>query len=128
MKTTLYKAIMAYNAIAELENEKTDFSTAHALIMAKKALEPHAQFYIQSERTIVEKYALPSEDGSKVSQAGKFRLPAENAAAYTAEKAELNGVEVDIDLNPRRLKSVPDLKPSTLEALLDVGVFEFMEE
>jgi len=128
MKTTLYKAIMAYNAIAELENEKTDFSTAHALIMAKKALEPHAQFYIQSERTIVEKYALPSEDGSKVSQAGKFRLPAENAAAYAAEKAELNGVEIDIDLNPRRLKSVPDLKPSTLEALLDVGVFEFMEE
>lgn len=128
MKTTLIRAIRCFNAILELENEKMDFPTAHALIIAKRSLEPHAQFYSDSERTLIEKYAISSADGSKVSLSGKFRLHSDHVEEYAAERAALNGVEIEIPLTPRKLKTVPNLRPSTLEALMDAGLFEFEDE
>ena len=47
MQTTLLKAVKAYKAINDLGEEKLDFKTAHTLLLAKRELEPHVQFYIK---------------------------------------------------------------------------------
>lgn len=120
MKLNLLKCLKVYQAIQDVENEKMGFSTAHTLIMAKKQLEPHVEFYSAQEKEIVEKYALRDEHGGCFSTNGSFRLPNERVPAYNADKAELNGVEVELDLKSVRLKSIPNVKPSTLEALMEI--------
>lgn len=128
VKMNLLDCTKVFRAIQEIENERTDFSTAHALVMGKQALAPHTEFYSGKERELVEKYALPLENGIKIGPDGRFKLSSENAPMFAAEKAELDRVEVEIDLKPRKLKSVPALKPATLEILLKSGLFEFEDE
>lgn len=125
MKLTLIKCTHVFRAIQEIENEKTDFSTAHALIMAKRELAPHVDFYGQSEKELVKEYAIPFENGAAISEDGQFRLAADKYVEFAAKKAELDHVEVELNLTTTKLRTVPALKPATLETLMEV--FDFSE-
>lgn len=124
MKMTILKCLRAYKAILELENEKLDFSTAHTFVMAKRALEPHAEFYTEKEREIVEKYAIPDKDGNIFSANGQFKMSANSTVDFKRDKVELDAVEVEVEIKGK-IKNLPEVKPSVLDALLDV--FEFSE-
>ena len=63
MKLNLLKCLKVYQAIQDVENEKMGFSTAHTLIMAKKQLEPHVEFYSAQEKEIVEKCTVVATGG-----------------------------------------------------------------
>lgn len=124
MKMTIIKCMKAYKAILELENEKLDFSTAHTLVMGKRALEPHAEFYTGKEQEIVKRYAIPDKDGNLFTANGQFKMSANSTTDFMRDKAELDAVEVEVEIKGK-IKRLPEVKPSVLDALIDV--FEFSD-
>ena len=117
MQIKLKQCVDVYSAIMSLMEEKLDFSSAHALIMAKSELEPHITFYVESENKLVDKYADTDETGSKVSSSGQFKLTGDNASKYIAEHTELDNVPVTI--SQYKLMSMPDkISPKELENLM----------
>lgn len=122
MKLSLMKCALAFNAIMEIEHETFSFATAHGLVMAKRELEPHAEFYFQKEQELVEKYVGRDESGKPMMSGTQYQIPRAAAEDYFKEKDGLNNVEVDV--TKRRIAPPPNVKPSTLEILMEVFDFD----
>ena len=124
MKLNLLKCVKVYDAIAEIENQSTDFSTAHSLVTAKRELESNVQFYSQNEWELAKKYGKRGEDGKVIVDGNRFQVPPESAAEYKQKLHELNEVVVEVS----RYTIAPPLnvKPSTLEILMEI--FDFKED
>lgn len=118
MKKTvkLVECMDAYSTILKMGNEKMDFSTAHAFAMAKRELAPHAEFFSSQEKEIVERYAMPFEDGSFL-QNGKYRIHSDNTQAFKADMNALNDVEVEVDI-VGKVKNPPNLSIAEMESLM----------
>ena len=126
MKITLIEAARAYEAVTALAGTPLDFSSAYALVLAKRELEPHAAFYAEKEGELILQYAVKDGEGKPVAaEPGKFELPAAELPAFQKKREELNALEAEI--TRRRLKTPPEtIAPGALEALLPV--FDFGEE
>lgn len=124
MKITLAECVRAYQAVMEMMvKDGCDFAFAHALVMARRELEPHMTFYGEKEEALIDKYAKRDEKGEIIRDGNRIQV--ENMPAFEKERAELNGVEVEI--SPRKVKKAPEsLKPSVLEGLM--LILEFPEE
>ena len=122
----LLKAVKAYKAITDLGEEKLNFKTAHSLLVAKKELEPHIEFFTQEEMKLVNEYAVKGEDGKVSFENGNFQLTAENAEKYVEKHRELD--EVEIDIKKKRLPPIDNVSISALEALSEIFDFEEGEE
>lgn len=121
---TLKKAFHAYNAIGELMNEKMSFKDAHTLLVAKKELEHHVQFYADKEHELVDKYAIKNENGEVVLNGNQFQMPTDKIADFAKEHEELDSVEVAVDLKEKTIHGLTEIKPSVLEALMELFDFE----
>lgn len=127
MKITLLNAVNLYTAIQELSEKPLDFASAHAVVMAKRELEPHVQFFAENEADLVKKYAEKDENGNPIEAApGSFKISAQDYRSFTNERVKLNNVEAEI--SQRKLNTIPEqIKPSTLETLMKVFDFPAME-
>lgn len=125
MKINLLKCVKIFDAIVDVENEKFDFSTSHALVTLKRELEPHVQFYTQKEKEIVARYANRDEKGNIILNGNQFQMPSDKAELYLSEKNELNSVEVEICFTRKTISPICNVKPSALELLMEV--FDFRE-
>lgn len=121
---TLKKAFHAYNAIIELMNEKMSFKDAYTLLMAKKELEYPVQFFAEKEHELVDKYAIKNEDGKVVLNGNQFQMPKDKVEDFTKEHDELDSIEVAVDLKEKTLHGFSEIKPSVLEALMELFDFE----
>lgn len=127
MKTTLLNAVNLYAAVQELSEKPLDFASAHAVVMAKRELEPSVQFYVENESALVTKYAEKDGSGNPIQTApGSYKIQASDYGKFIDERNKLNSVEVEV--SNRKLATIPEsIKPSTLEALLTVFEFPVME-
>lgn len=124
----LVDTIKAYNAISEVMDEKMPFRDAHALLMAKKELEPHVRFYTQKERELVEKYAIKDENGNVHFDGAKFQIKADRIKDYAEEHVELDAVEIKTEIKENKLTGIPNVKPAALEGLMLIFEFDELEE
>lgn len=124
MKFTLEQCVKIYNCIGELENQKVGFSTAHGILIVKKAMQPHAEFFSEKERELIAEYAIPDENGNTVSSNGKFDLRTEDVQSFLAKRCELESVEVELEIKKPTLKGISEISASSLELLMEVFEFE----
>lgn len=118
----LINCVTAYKALCELSNEPLDITSAHTVVMAKREISPHVEFFTDKERELMEKYGNRDENGELLVDGSKFEIQATRYNEYIRERMELADVEVEI--TPRKLKRAPAaIKPATLEAL--EGFIEF---
>lgn len=119
MKTTLIKIISAFRPLCELMDDVTDYRTAHRLVMLKKALLPHVEFFNETERKLIEKYAVKDDDGEPLFEDGRYTVEGKYRDEYIARRRELDAVEADIP-DVRLPKAPENIKASQLEALMEI--------
>lgn len=125
MKLTLAECVRAYSGIMEIMDTEQAYDVSHALVMAKRELDPQVEFYSTQEADLVRKYAKKDEVGEIVRNGNSVQIPNEALPAFQDEHDKLDAVEVEI--KDRVLKSVPEkIKPAVLDKLF--LVFTFPEE
>ena len=124
MKLKLKEAVKVYAAVREMMEREAGFAFAHALCVAKGALEPHVQFFTEKEMGLIKKYAEPGEDGSLTDQEGRFKVQADKAEEYFREKGELDDVEIELEKIP---SPAPERVSGRILELL-VKILDFSED
>ena len=126
MKMYLVQAVNAYAALLALMNQDMVFQTAHSVALAKKEIAPHAEFFAQEERKLVERYAAKEDGKIKWTSGTSFQFADEQAAEeYKHARAELCAVSVELNLEKRTVNAPEIIRPIQIEALADI--LEFRE-
>lgn len=122
----LIKAVTAYMAVLHMMDQEQDYDTAYTLVMLKRKLQPHAEFFTQNELKLAEEYGEKDKDGNVLYDTkGHFKFMSPEAGVqYNKKKFELGSVEIDEEWTPKHLKRPERIKPAQLEALQDFIVFE----
>lgn len=116
----LLKCITAYIAAMQLMERELDYKTAHALVLLKSRLQPHAEFYTREEMKLAQEYGKKGEDGSVAyDEGGHFALESGTAAEYNKKKLELAQVDVQEEWEKLKCPCPEKIKPAVLEALQD---------
>lgn len=119
MKTNLISIIRAFRPLCDLMNEPFDFQTAYALVRFRRELVPHVEFFNDTERKLIEKYARRDGKGEIIFENGQYMVDSGNREIFLKKKAELDGVAVEIP--DMKLKKAPEsVRPSDLEALMEI--------
>lgn len=120
----LIQCVTAYTAVLQLMDAECEYKTAHALLMLKRALQPHVDFFSAKEMELVDAYAVKNEKGKVAMTEGKFQLADAYAASnFKAAKDELCGLEIELDWKIRKVAPPKQIRPVHLEAL--EGLLEF---
>ena len=121
----LIQCITAYLALAQLMRTEWDFAAAHSLLLLKRALQPHVDFYRQEEWKLVERYGKKNEKGMvPLEKNGQFPFEkTEYAQLFRAEKNKLNAVAVE-GLGVYTIHAPKKIKPALLEAMCGLIRFE----
>ena len=130
MKTNLMQCVMAYQAVTGMMNTACDYKTAYALVMLKRRLDPHVQFFIRREQELVDEYAARDGKGGVVwDTPTSFRFAdTARAAEYPEKRAELGTIEVTDELKKLHVPVPEHITPAQLEALEPFFVFEEAEK
>lgn len=121
----LIKCVTAYTAVQQLMDAECEYKTAHTLLMLKRALQPHVDFFSAKEMELVEQYAVKNEKDKVVMTDGKFQLRDTYAAAnFRAAKEDLCGLEIELEWKVCKVAPPKQIKPIHLEALEDLLEFE----
>ena len=67
---------------------------------------------------------LKNEDGKVVLNGNQFQIPKDKVEDFMKEHDELDSVEVAVDLKEKTLHGFSEIKPSVLEALMELFDFE----
>lgn len=124
----LIQCVTAYTAITALAQQSMDYKTALALVLLKKRLAPHAEFYAQKERELVETYAKRSETGEIIMDGpNRFALDSDkDLAEYNRKRQELASAQIPEEITPVKASGIDRITPAHLEAL--EGFVEFGED
>ena len=119
LTTTLIKIIRAFRPLCGLMEEASDYQTAFALVSFKRALIPHIEFFNDTERKLIEKYARRDDKGEVILDNGQYTIDAGNRAEFIKRKTELDGVTAEIP--DMKLKKAPaSISAADLEALMEI--------
>lgn len=119
----LSDCVRAYEAVMAISRQEFDYKTAFSLVRLERQLRPHAKFYVEQERKLVEQYAKRDDKGIVWGENGFILQNPEKAEEYATRRKELGDVEVeDGPLVAVRLDRV---SPAHLAAL--DGFVEFEE-
>ena len=122
MKLTLGDCVRAYSGILEVMDSEQTYEISHALVMAKRELDAHMEFFSEKEAELVRKYAKKDEKGEIVRDGNTVQIDNTVFTEFKAEHDTLDGVEVEI--KERKLKTFPEkIKPAVLDKLLLVFTF-----
>lgn len=124
----LIRCVNAYSAVGSMMDKEWDYPTAHALMLLKKKLQPHVDFYSEEEMKLVQEYAQKDEKGEvtwKGNGSFSFRDP-KAAEKYNRKIKELGAVEVEKEFVPVKATAPQSIQPVILEAL--DGFVEFVED
>lgn len=129
MKTELAKCTAAYMAVNGLMEQEWDYPSAYTLTRLRRALQPHADFFVREEDKLVRQYGKKDGEGQVCfTQRGTFLYedPAQ-AAEYNAKRLELGAVEVELDWEETVLPHPERIRPMQIEALDGLIRFENRE-
>lgn len=119
MKKMLIECVDAYLAANGLMEVEWDYPSAYALTRLRRALQPHADFFIQEENKLTRQYGQKDREGQVCfTQRGTFLFedPAQ-AGEYNAKRQALGAVEVELDWEEKALPSPERIRPAQIEAL-----------
>lgn len=122
----LIQCVNAYAAVISLMEREWDYETAYGLMILKRNLQPHADFFSKEEMKLVEKFAKKDGNGNiEWSRPGSFifRDP-KDSGEYMRSRNELGAIEVKEKFCPLNLPRPETIKPIYLEALEDFVEFE----
>lgn len=118
----LLHCVTAYIALCQLMQEKQPFSLAYEMVLLKKSLQPHVDFYLGEEQKLIARYGRQNEKGKPVFQEGQLLFVSETAALEYAENhRELDMVPVQ--WTAVSLERPVTIKPAQAEALMEVVQF-----
>lgn len=126
MDCKLVRCVDAFLAVNGLMEQEWDYPSAYALTQLRRALQPHADFFIQEENKLTRQYGQKDREGQVCfTPRGTFLLedPAQ-AGEYNAKRQELGAVEVELDWEEKVLPSPERIRPVQIEALEGFIVFE----
>lgn len=116
----ILKCVAAYMAAIQLMERELDYDTAHALVLLKARLQPHAEFYTREEMKLVQEYGKKDENGKVIYEdAEHFALEPGTADEYNKKRLELAQVDVQEEWKPIKVPRPDKIKPAVLEALQD---------
>lgn len=115
----LIQCVNAYAAALALMDREWDYQTAHTLVVLKKSLQSHIDFFTKEEMKLVEGFAAKDEKGKIVwTDRGSFQFAdPERAEEYAKRRTELGMVEVREKLPPLEAPMPEKIRPVQLEAL-----------
>ena len=123
----LIRCITAYTALLALSEQSMPYDTALAFVLLKKKLAPHAEFYAEKERELVEEYAKRENGEIVMDGPGRFVLDTDkDLAEYNCRKRELASTEVPEEFEPIKASCPEKISPAHIEAL--EGFVEFKEK
>lgn len=118
----LHEAVRAYLTIQTLSSRELDYKTAHALMITKKRLQPHVEFYSSEEMKLAEAYGEKDEKGKLIyREGGRFNI-AGDGDEYVTKKNALGEVTVE-DFEPIKVPVPERITAEQLEAL--DGIIDF---
>ena len=115
----LIQWVNAYTAVQSMMDREMDYQSAHALLVLKGRLQPHAVFFVREERKLVEEFAARDDKGEIIwSGPGRFVFrEQERSGEYERRRNELGAVQVQEEYPPLRMPTPKSIKPIHLEAL-----------
>ena len=118
-KVMLIQCVTAWAAIQGLMEQEWDYASAHALTQLGRTLKPQADFFMEEELKLAERYGKKGEDGQvEFTSRGTFLFQDPNRAGeYNAKRMELGSVEVELDWDEKTLPRPERIRPVQLEAL-----------
>lgn len=125
---TLIRCITAYTALLALSEQAVPYDTALAIVLLKKRLAAHTEFYAAKEWELIETYGKRDDNGKIVTDGpGRFVLdPEKDIAEYDRLKRELASTEVPEEFEPVKVSCPDKISPAHIEAL--EGFMEFKEK
>ncbi len=122
----LLECVTAYMGVKAMMEQECSYKTAHALLMLKKMLQPHAEFFANEEMKLASQFAVKDEAGAPlITEKGVFEFKdGADPAKYNEKRRELGMVSVEIDFEPVRVPVPAVIKPVHLEALEKFIIFE----
>ena len=126
MKTELAKCTAAYMAVNGLMEHEWDYPSAYTLTRLRRALQPHADFFIREEDKLVRQYGKKDGEGQVCfTRRGTFLYEdPDQAAEYNAKRLELGAVEVDLEWEETVLPQPERIRPMQIVALAGLVKFE----
>lgn len=121
----LLQCVNAYAAAIAMMQKDWDYETAHALVLLKARLQPHADFFTGEEMKLVREFAKKDEAGNiQWNENGTFNFEQpERAQEYAQRRGVLGGVELQEHFPVLHAPVPASIKPVQLEALQ--GFIEF---
>jgi len=121
----LIEAVAAYTAAMQMMEREMDYATAHALLLLKKRLQPHAEFYAERELELARSYGAKDDEGRvQTDELGRFTFRDEEAGReHNRRKLELGSVELQENWEKLRAPRPERISPAVLEALSAFIVF-----
>ena len=115
----LLQCVNAYTAIQSMMFDELDYQTAYALVVLKKRLLPHVEFYRKEELRLVNNYAEKDEEGKiKWVDTNRFAFKdSKQVEEYATKFNDLCAVIVQWSYEPLSVPIPERIKPSALEAL-----------
>ena len=121
----LIQCVNAYAALLPLSEREWDYKTAYALVMLKRKLQPHIDFYTSKELELVEKYGKRDVAGKVIIDNAKFTFKdAISAQEYDNARRELGMLSVSEEFAAVTVAMPASIKPVHLEALEGFILFE----
>ena len=121
----LLEGVAAYMAVESLMEQECPYKTAHALILIKKKLRPHVEFFAQEEKKLVELYGQRDEKGNICLEGRSFRFRSDvDPREYERKRAELCDVEIEEVFEKVHAPTPAVISPAHLEALEKFIIFE----
>lgn len=121
----LIQCVNAYTAIVALSEKECDYRTAHVLVMLKRRLQPHVDFFAKEEMELVEQFAVKDDNGKIVMNEHRnftFADPA-RSGEYAKLRSDLGMIDIQEQFTPLRAPMPSSIRPVHLEAL--EGFIEF---
>jgi hypothetical protein len=121
----LIQCVNAYTAVLAMAEKECDYKLSYALVMLKRKLQPHIDFFVSREMGLVKTYARKDDDGKiAMTERGKFVFEdPEKAEEYENQRRQLGMVEVLEEFKPVRVPVPSSISVIQLEAL--EGFLEF---
>lgn len=123
----LLECVTAYMAVQALMEQPFPYKAAHALMMLKRKMQPHVEFFSQEEMKLVEEFAEKDVVNKKIlwTDKGAFRFDAgKDPSEYARRRVDLGAVEVEWGIERIKVPCPASITPAQLEALEKFIEFE----
>lgn len=115
----LLQVVGAYIAASQMLEQELEYGLSHALVITKRRMQPHFEFFIEQEKKLANEYGIKDADGQvPVSANGSFTFQdAKAGCEFRRRHAELERIQIEQDWSVLKAKAPEKIKGAHLEAL-----------